>query len=69
MFISKTLYDNFKKDWHNGKYAGQRLGQAFYNHFSLHKHDKKNDSALDRLYNADNITAEKMISSMIDWGN
>lgn len=68
MNISKTLYDDFKKDWHNGKYAGLRLGQAFYNHFDLHKHNATSTS-LDILYNADNITAEKMISKLIDWNN
>lgn len=69
MNISKTLYDEFKKDWNTGKYAGQRLGQAFFNHFNLHKMDRTKDNTLDRLYNADNNTAEKMISVMIDWSN
>lgn len=69
MNISKTLYDEFRKDWNTGKYAGQRLGQAFFNHFNLHKMDKTKDNTLDRLYNADHITAEKVISTMIDWDN
>lgn len=66
MNISKTLYDEFRKDWNTGKYAGQRLGQAFYNHFSLHKHDKKGDPFLDRLYNADESQAKAMIATLID---
>lgn len=67
--ISKSLYDKFLKDRNNGKYAGQRLGQAFFNHFSLHKCNKGDDPTLDRLYNADNSTAEQMIFNMIDWEN
>lgn len=69
MNISKTLYDEFRKDWNTGKYAGQRLGQAFFNHFSLHKVDKKDDPFLDRLYNADGSLAQSMISTMIDEAN
>lgn len=69
MNISKTLYDEFKKLWNAGAFPHQRLGQAFFNHFDLHKMDRTKDDTLDRLYNADNITAEKMISTMIDWSN
>lgn len=69
MNISKSLYDEFKRKWHNGDFPHQRLGQAFFNHFNLHKMDRTKDNTLDRLYNADNITAEKMISAMIDWSN
>ena len=67
MNISKTLYDEFKKLWNTGAFPHQRFGQAFYNHFNLHKsHNVPNDA---KLYNADNETAEKLISAMIDWSN
>ena len=67
MNISKTLYDEFKKLWNTGAFPHQRFGQAFYNHFKLHKsHNVPNDG---KLYNADNETAEKLISAMIDWDN
>lgn len=69
MNISKTLYDEFEKLWNAGGFPHQRLGQAFFNHFDLHKMDRTKDDTLDRLYNADNETAEKMISTMIDWSN
>jgi deoxycytidine triphosphate deaminase len=70
MKISKTLFDQFHKDWCNGLYAGQRYGQAFYNHFNLHKCNKTYNAKLDRLYNEQShIDAQKQIHGMIDWEN
>lgn len=67
MNISKTLFDEFQKEWREGKYAGQRYGQAFYNHFSLHKCN--HGPELDRLYNATDAVAKVMVLALIDPSN
>lgn len=37
MYISKSMFDQFHIRWKTGEFASQRYGQAFYNHFNLHK--------------------------------
>lgn len=69
MYISKTMYDQFRKELNDGKYAGQRYGQAFYNHFNMHKHDAGNDATLDKIYEADGTAAKALIAPMIDNDN
>jgi hypothetical protein len=51
------------------KYDGQRFGQAFYNHFNLHK--SNHDPELDRLYNmVSEIEAKAFIrGTLIDYAN
>lgn len=66
MQISNSLWKQFQIKWHNGDYKGLRYGQAFYNHFDLHK---SNDKSIERLYNANDLEAQKLIASMIDWDN
>lgn len=47
--IEYKAYEEFKKLQAAGKFHNQRLGQAFYNHFNLHKSTVLKDQ-LDRLY-------------------
>lgn len=42
-----------------GKFSGQRLGQAFYNHFQLHK--LADQTQLRGLYEADGQQAHQII--------
>jgi hypothetical protein len=35
--IESAAYEHFLSLWELGKFEGQRLGQAFYNHFRLHR--------------------------------
>ena len=70
MYISNSLYEDFRKMWNGGHYSGLRYGQAFYNHFSLHKAKSTiNNKWWDTLYNTHFSQAETMILSIIDWEN
>ncbi|MCY1465019.1 hypothetical protein D9M71_831150 [compost metagenome] len=35
--IERATYDEFLELWDRGAFENQRLGQAFYNHFRLHR--------------------------------
>ena len=35
--IECAAYEEFVRLWSQGSFEHQRLGQAFYNHFNLHK--------------------------------
>lgn len=35
--IERAAYEGFVWLWSQGSFEHQRLGQAFYNHFNLHK--------------------------------
>lgn len=59
--IEKAEHDRFFSLW-NSKHPdfnGQRLGQAFYNHFNLHK--MSSSKALNDLYEADGDKAKALI--------
>ena len=47
--IEPAAIMDFWRMWDSGKFANQRLGQAFYNHFDLHK--MKDQSIVGPLYN------------------
>lgn len=64
--FSKSLVDVFYRDFNNGLYPHQRLGQAFFNHFKLHK---MNDNHLSNLYELDGDRARDMIASMTDYNH
>lgn len=55
MSIEEAEYTNFKKMIKEGKFSNQRLGQAFYNHFNLHK--MNDQDKLDPLFELDGIPA------------
>ena len=61
--IERKEYYNFKNLWYSGKYKHLRLGQAFYNHFNLHK--MSDQESLRGLYNeADGEKAQKIIGEV-----
>ena len=69
MKISKTLVDEFYRIRDQTKvYSEQRIGQAFYNHFDLHKVNSEKVE-LSKLYEADGQEARKIITSMTDYEN
>ena len=68
MYISLSEYAKFKDHWARGDYTGLRFGQAFYNHFNLHR--LTDQSGLDTLYNAtDDAAAKAIIFNFIDNSN
>nr|WP_250548165.1 hypothetical protein [Pseudomonas hormoni] len=61
--IERAAYEEFLELWGTGAFENQRLGQAFYNHFRLHRlsdqrllqglyesHDKKALSAIAGIF-------------------
>ncbi|NWB32075.1 hypothetical protein [Pseudomonas gingeri] len=59
MEIESARYNEFLERWEQGLFAGQRLGQAFYNHFRLHR--LTDQAALQGLYEADGEKARAVI--------
>lgn len=55
-------YTLFMKQFNQGKFKGQRLGQAFYDHFNLHK--LANQDQLCGLYEADGKYALEIIGKV-----
>ncbi len=63
--IEPAAFANFMTSFRAGSFEGQRLGQAFFHHFALHKmHDAS--QRLDRLYEMDGDDALSMIHSLFD---
>jgi len=58
--IESARYDEFLDLWEQGAFTQQRLGQAFYNHFRLHR--LTDQAVLQGLYEADSEKACAMIS-------
>ena len=59
MDIETDTYLNFKQQWDDGAFQGQRLGQAFYNFFDLHR--LSNQEQLCNLYELDGDEARMVI--------
>ncbi|CRM11438.1 hypothetical protein [Pseudomonas sp. 31 R 17] len=57
--IERAAYEEFARLWSLGSFEQQRLGQAFYNHFKLHK--LTDQAALRSLYEADGEKASGLI--------
>lgn len=57
--IEAAEYNIFQEKFKNNNYAGLRYGQAFYNHFNLHK---MADTVMDKLYELDGDAAVVYIS-------
>lgn len=55
----------FRTDFTNGKYKGQRLGQAFYNEFRLFKF--VDQAYLRNLYEYDGSAADKLIRELFNF--
>lgn len=49
--IERAAYEEFIRRWAKGSFEHQRLGQAFYNHFNLHK--LTDQASLRGLYEGD----------------
>jgi len=62
MEIERAAYEEFEQLWHQGAFDQQRLGQAFYNHFRLHK--LTNQDPLYELYEAKGEKALRLISQL-----
>jgi hypothetical protein len=67
MRFSKSLVDEFNALFRAGHFPFQRYGQAFYNHFSLHK--SNHGAEWHEIYNADDSKARSMIAKYIDGSN
>ena len=63
--IEKKAYEIFRKNFKDEKFGNQRLGQAFYNHFDLHK--LANQNQLNNLYEKDGEQAEKSIYAIFEF--
>ncbi|AZF65105.1 MULTISPECIES: hypothetical protein [Pseudomonas] len=57
--IERAAYEEFVWLWSHGSFEHQRLGQAFYNHFNLHK--LTDQAGLHGLYEADGDKASRLI--------
>lgn len=60
--IERAAYEEFVRLWGLGGFDHQRLGQAFYNHFKLHK--LNDQAALRSLYEADGEKASGLILTL-----
>jgi hypothetical protein len=60
--IEKATYDEFLTLWQQGAFDHQRLGQAFYNHFRLHR--LSDQGLLHELYAADGSKALNAIAGI-----
>ena len=60
--IEHVEYRLFMKRFAEGDYAGLRYGQAFCNHFGLHKSQAIKD-IMDKLYELDGVEAKEFVSN------
>lgn len=61
--IEQRKFDIFMKKFKDGKFGSQRLGQAFYNEFNLHK--LSDQSLLNNIYAKDGDHALNSIKAMV----
>ena len=64
--IEKREFEIFQQNFKDGKFGSQRLGQAFHNHFGLHKMQSCKDK-LDALYQKDGTAAIKAINELFEF--
>lgn len=63
--LEKHKYDRFLKDFKDGKFGNQRLGQAFYDFFRL---DRLTDQEqLKNLYAKDGDQAKNLINEIFEF--
>jgi hypothetical protein len=62
--IDSATYAEFLDLWEMGSFDNQRLGQAFYNHFRLHR--LTDQALLHGLYEADGKKARAAISRIFN---
>jgi hypothetical protein len=63
--IERAEWLRFNYLFKDGKFPHQRFGQAFFNHFHLHKMVDV-DGSLDRIYQADGMIASLLIKERFD---
>ena len=57
--IEQRSFQDFMRRWEAGTYRGQRLGQALYNEYNLHR--LSDQDSLRGLYEADGEKAKALI--------
>lgn len=65
MQLERYNFDRFLARFWRGEFAGQRLGQAFFNHYNLHK--MRPTPFLDRIYEKDGGEALDMIKQNVEF--
>jgi hypothetical protein len=65
MSLEDAEYTIFKTKVREGKYKDQRIGQAFYNHFNLHK--LRDQKSLKNLYELDGGPAIILINTLFSF--
>lgn len=56
--------------WKSGDFRGQRLGQAFCNHFNLSERERKlvdNDTTRDLFYVSDEVAKPQIVKILERW--
>lgn len=67
MMFPLSRYNEFCKEWKEGKWPHQRFGQAFHNYMRLDKiTSEKERLYCDKLWEADNQKAVDLIDARID---
>ncbi len=61
--LELRAYQDFQKKFKEGKFKGQRFGQAFYDHFKMHRVVRDKD-ALDLIYTQDGDAAKASIKEL-----
>ena len=65
LMIEGKEFENFLKEWMNTSPQHLRLGQAFYNHFNLHK--LSDQDSLGPLYELDGRKALAHIRNIVEF--
>lgn len=60
--LERYAFQVFLKEVKTDKYKGQRWGQAFYNHFKLHK--LVDQTKVGKLYELDGQAAKDFVSNL-----
>lgn len=63
--FSNSMVQRFWEAWTAGDYRNQRVGQAFYNHFNMHK-VSGDKLELNKLYELDGQAARAWIANHTD---
>lgn len=65
LMIEKDAYERFLKKLKGGEFLEQRVGQAFYNEFNLHR--LTNQEQLHNLYEKDGENALNLIKAIFEF--
>lgn len=65
MDIEKAEYYKFHREWFNTSPQHLRYGQAFYNHFNLHKMNLQHQ--FNNLYNAGYLESIRLIHELFNF--